>query len=133
MWIRDEGLWQQTRSEIAGDGALGDAFIAFVLDWCERAQEVMVSSRTFQREDGTWEDEENPAAALRVSLPAAEFHSGSESVSLSILAQALVVILANWGPGPDVFANLTSIESKVVGDMLAIKYQELQRQAAAAT
>jgi len=133
MLIRDDAMWAQTKAELSSDGELGLAFIAFVVDWCETAEHAIETSQEFLQQDGTWSGEIDPAQALRDALPACEFRVGEGGVSLSILAQALVVIMGSWEHGPKVFVNLTVIESKIVGDMLAIKYQELMAAADAAS
>lgn len=129
MLIRDEALWTQAKAELSGDGVVGEAFLAFVIDWVDRAEKVMEGSREFLQQDGTWAGEASPAQALRDSLPAAEYAAGSDGVSLSYIAQGLVIILANWAHAEELWAGLSSIESKIVADMLAIKYQELEASA----
>lgn len=133
MLIRDDAMWAQTKAELSSDGELGLAFIAFVVDWCETAEHAIETSQEFLQQDGTWSGEIDPAQALRDALPAVEFRAGEGGVSLSILAQGMVAIMGVWQYGPEVFKNLTVIESKIVGDMLAIKYQELMAAAEVAS
>lgn len=112
--VRDNDLWQKTRSDLLGnDGELGKAFLAFVIDWCETAEHAMTQVDSLQA-----------AEALRGALPAVEYRHGT--VSLSVLAQALVVILANWSHASELHRQLTVIEMRVLTDMLALKQQELE-------
>jgi hypothetical protein len=133
MQIRDQALWAQAKAELSGDGAVGEAFLAFVIDWVDRAEKVIMErNREFLCQDGTWVGQTSPAQALRDSLPAADrAAAGDSGVSLSYVAQGLVIILANWTEAEGLWKGLTTIESKVVSDMIAIKYFELQASAEA--
>ena len=126
--VRDEALWLQARMELATDGEQGKAMEEFVTDWCTRAEDSLENSREFLQPDGSWSGEENPAMALRAALPATEMRCGS--LSFSSLIQALVIVLAVWEHGPEVFDYLTIFEKRAVLEMTAIKQAELTTQAA---
>lgn len=116
MYVADEGLWQQQRAELQADQISRD-FLEFIETWVTQAEklhsEYMVGG---------------VAAALRNALEHAEAEHGR--ISIHFLGQMLVVILTHWIHGEELAHQLNPIELRLAQDMLALKYAELQRQAA---
>lgn len=123
MKVRDESIWLAARMDLAADGEPGRAMESFVIDWCERAEHALVAGREFQNDDGSWIGID-PAAALRDALPAAEARSGQ--LSFSSLVQALLIVLAVWEHGAEMFDYLTIMEKRAVLEMTAIKQADLE-------
>ena len=67
-----------------------------------------------------------PVTALRHALDHADQEHGR--VSIHFLGQMLVVIATHWEHGEDLTAGLSSIELRLVQDMLALKCAELEKQ-----
>lgn len=114
MKVRDEDLWEQQRAELRED-EVGKDFLTFVESWVDRAEVLM------------GEDSVSAAKALRASLLDTDTECGR--VSVHFLGQMLVVIATHWNHGEDVIRSLTSIELRLVQDMLALKFSELEKQA----
>ena len=115
MQTQDEDLWQTQQAELMED-EIGKAFLTFVLDWTETAEQAMEV-----------DDELSPSSALRASLAVAEERHGR--ISASFLGQMLVVIISHWMFGHQVAADFTPIERRLMEDMLILKLRELQQSA----
>ena len=114
MRVADENLWNQQRTELSEDQT-GKDFLAFVERWVDLAEELM---------DGESLD---PAPAVRQALHQADQELGR--VSIHFLGQMLVVIATHWEHGQRMIEALTSIELRLVQDMLALKFAELRIEA----
>lgn len=115
MKARDEELWQQQRQELQAE-EVGQDFLAFVECWVDQAEKLLE------------QDIGSPAQAVRHALSHADSTHGR--VSVHFLGQMLVVIGTHWQHGEEVIGGLTPIELRLVQDMLALKFAELERQAA---
>lgn len=114
MMVCDEDLWNQQRNELLDD-QVGKDFLTFVEDWAGLAEELMVKEPVA------------PAEALRQTLHQADQELGR--ISVHFLGQMLVVIATHWEHGQEMIEGLTSIELRLVQDMLALKFAELKLQA----
>ena len=104
MKVRDRSLWLAQLAEIAQSeqADIGNFFIAYVEDWCDRAERLLKG-----------EDPHTPLTALRSTLPAVLADKGFPSPTM--MAQLLLVITANWDPdGSDLFEALNEVESAMV-------------------
>lgn len=126
MKVRDEGLWQLTKSQLLTDGMAGVEMIGFVEDWATAAEGLLAQTEEFQQEDGSWSGPD-PAQALRVALPGYETRYGV--INTSALAQGLIILLANWAHGDQIYRGLTCFERKLVDDVLSLKQLELAKAA----
>lgn len=114
MKVRDASLWAQQQAELQSDPT-GQDFLSFIETWTTRADNLCE------------EDIGGPATALRYSLEQTEKIHGR--VSAHFLGQMLVVIATHWEHGEEMAESLTPIELRLVQDMLALKFAELQEQA----
>lgn len=89
--------------------------MAFVEAWVERAEKLLD------------EDIGAPITALRHALNYADEVHGR--VSSTYVGQMLVVIATHWEHGQEMAGGLSSIELRLVQDMLALKFAELQAEA----
>ena len=114
MRVTDEDLWNQQRTELSEDQT-GKDFLSFVEKWVGLAENLMT------------EKSEAPASALRQTLGQADQECGR--VSIHFLGQMLVVIATHWEHGQEMIRSLTPIELRLVQDMLALKFAELEKKA----
>ena len=114
MRVSDENLWNQQRTELSEDQT-GKDFLAFVERWVDSAEKLVE------------EESVPPAVALRETLHEADQELGR--VSIHFLGQMLVVIATHWALGQEMIETLTPIELRLVQDMLALKFVELEKQA----
>lgn len=112
----DEDIWQAQCAELRED-EVGTEFLAFVTDWVDTAERGMDLNPDL-----------SPTAALRGTLPQVEGRFGR--ISATFLGQMLVVIISHWTHGPMVSAELTSIERRLMEDMLLLKLNDLRESAA---
>lgn len=115
MKSADEELWREQRLELQSEQVSRD-FLEFIECWVDRAEELLDNGM------------DSPAEALRQALRHADETLGR--VSVHFLGQMLVVIGTHWKHGDQMMTGLSSIELRLVQDMLALKFAELQRQAA---
>lgn len=111
----DEELWQEQCHELQAEQVSRD-FLEFIECWVTRAEELLDNGM------------DSPAEALRQSLKHADETLGR--VSIHFLGQMLVVIGTHWKYSEEMMSGLNAIELRLVQDMLALKFAELQRQAA---
>lgn len=116
MKVHDEALWAQQKAELQAD-ATGRDFLKFIETWTARAEELHGEGI------GSW------ITALRHGLDRADQVHGR--VSAHFLGQMLVVIATHWEHGEEAAADFSSIELRLVQDMLALKFAELQETAEA--
>ena len=115
MKVRDEALWQQQRAELQED-QIGKDFLSFIETWVELADTLIKENTSIA-----------PISALRTTLCDADKEHGR--VTSMFLGQMLVVIATHWEHGERAIEELTSIELRLVQDMLALKFSELEKQA----
>lgn len=113
MKVRDQPLWAQQCAELASDETSQD-FLDFIVTWVDQAEKLL------------GEDIGGPATALRHALDHADQTHGR--VSVHFLGQMLVVIATHWEHGQEMAESLNPIELRLVQDMLALKYVELQQE-----
>lgn len=114
MIARDSELWEQQRAELQADATSRD-FLEFIETWTAQADKLHA------------EEIGSPATALRHALQHAEQVHGR--ISAHFLGQMLVVIATHWNLGEEMAEGLTPIEMRLVQDMLALKFAEMQEQA----
>jgi hypothetical protein len=114
MRVSDENLWNQQRTELSEDQT-GKDFLGFVEYWVDLAEDLMAEGSLV------------PSSALRQTLHQADQALGR--VSIHFLGQMLVVIATHWEHGQEMIETLTPIELRLVQDMLALKFVELEKQA----
>ncbi len=112
MTPADEDIWQGQCAELSED-AVGKEFLAFITDWMDTAERAM------DMDGGI-----SPSSALRGCLPDTENRFGR--ISATFLGQMLVVIISHWVHGAQVSNELTSIERRLMEDMLILKIRELR-------
>lgn len=114
MKVRDEALWAQQCQELQAD-QIGEEFLAFVQTWVDQADKLLA------------ENIGSPITALRYALDYADEVHGR--VSSTYVGQMLVVIATHWEHGEEMASGMSSIELRLVQDMLALKFAELQAEA----
>jgi hypothetical protein len=114
MKVRDENLWNQQRTELSQDQT-GKDFLGFIERWVGMAEDLMAEGSLV------------PTSAIRQTLHQADQELGR--VSVNFLGQMLVVIATHWEHGQEMIESLTPIELRLVQDMLALKFVELEKQA----
>ena len=115
MKTLDNDLWHQQAAELTED-AVGREFLDFLTDWVDTAEQALVS-----------DDSISPSTALRGALPVVEERFGR--ISASFIGQMLVVIISHWVHGHQVSSEFTSIERRLMEDMLILKLRELNESA----
>lgn len=116
MKTPDESLWEHQRSELRSDET-GRAFLEFVEDWVETAEYAMNQDSDLA-----------PENAIRAALAPVEQRQGR--IAASYVGQMLIVIASHWVYGTEMSERLTSIERRLMEDMLVMKLAELEKAAA---
>jgi len=112
--VRDAEVWSRRQAELQEDQT-GRDFLDFIETWTARAEKLYA------------EDIGSAATAIRQSLDHADQVHGR--VSAHYLGQMLVVIATHWEHGEEMAESLSSIEMRLVQDMLALKCAELDQTA----
>lgn len=115
MQTLDSDLWTQQAMELKED-PVGKEFLDFLLEWVDLAEAAIEA-----------DDQISPSTALRACLIVAEEEFGR--ISASYIGQMLVVIISHWIHGHQLAAEFTSIERRLMEDMLILKLRELQESA----
>lgn len=118
MRVADEAFWVQQKNELTADDT-GQAFLNFLEDWLTTAERAMDLSPDLPAQD-----------AFRNSLNAVEQRQGR--IACSYVGQMVVVAISHWVYGPDLADNLTSIERRLMEDVVLLKLSDLESQAAEA-
>ena len=119
MKVQDESLYQLQVEDLLNEttGA-GKQFLKFFEFWVDSSEDVLLNH-----------PDKTPLAALRVSLPMVETRLGE--VTLPALGSLLTLAIAHWARGDEVVAELSSIEMKLVTEVMALKLAEWQDSAQA--
>lgn len=121
MRIKDESQWQLQRAEFAKDfDPRAEPFRKFVEGWAEAAELDYGASGI------------SPMQSLNATLRQAETDTGGRW-PVSYLGMALVLLSTHWelaGTPEDFMKDMTTIEQSLYLDILAIRMEELQTQAA---
>lgn len=115
MQTLDSDLWLHQAAELQ-ENDIGKEFLSFLTDWLDTTEAAMEA-----------DDSLSPSAALRACLLVTEERFGR--ISASYIGQMLVVIITHWVHGHQVAAEFTSIERRLMEDMLILKLRELQESA----
>jgi hypothetical protein len=118
MQVQDNPRWLGQQAEIIQDmdsdatpdylTGQGQFFINFITDWCDTAEEAMHYLGSVL----------TPVEALRAALEPIELRRGT--LSGNWMAQMLLVIVAHWEHGPQVYADMTPFERRFVDNMAAL-------------
>lgn len=114
MRVCDQALWNLQCRELETN-QIGRDFLSFLQTWVDQAEKL------HDEEIGSW------TTALRHALDHADIVHGR--VSAHFMGQMLVVIATHWEHGQEAVESMSSIELRLVQDMLALKVAELQQQA----
>ena len=116
MIVKDDEQWRQQSADLLNDGDQGERFLAFLLDWCDRAESAMET------------DDLDAADAMRFSLLLTENIHGRQTIGM--VGQLLAVAVMHWTHADALTEGLTEIELRLVQDIVAVKIGQLQSQAA---
>lgn len=112
MQTQDDDLWHHQVAELMED-EVGQEFLTFITDWLDTAEAAMDA-----------DDQLSPSAAVRASLAVVEERMGR--ISANFLGQMLVVMISHWIHGHQLSAEFSSIERRLMEDMLILKLKELE-------
>ena len=119
MKAQDEDLWElQVQDLLAEESGAGKEFLKFFEWWLDSSEDVLLNY-----------PDKTPLEALRLTLPQAETRFGE--VTLHVLGSLLTLVVAHWKRGDEVAAELSSLELKLVSEVLALKMEEWQDSAQA--
>lgn len=122
MKVKDAQAWATQLSEFEAD-ELSRKFRDFLLFWADATEKLLVEEP--QSFDGVLVG--GHSSALSKGLEVAEQTMGFLSVEW--IAQMLVVLVAHWTHGEQLWNELTHIEKRLVEQATAMKLAELQRAA----
>ena len=103
---------------LAEESGAGKEFLKFFEWWLDSSEDVLLNY-----------PDKTPLEALRLTLPQAETRFGE--VTLHVLGSLLTLAVAHWKRGDEVAAELSSLELKLLTEVLALKLEEWQDSAQA--
>ena len=117
MKSADEDLWERQVEDLLAH-EIGEEFLKFFEWWVDSSEDVLLNY-----------PEKTPLEALRLTLPQAEIRFGE--ITAPMLGNMLTLVVAHWKRGDEVAAELSSLELKLVTEVLALKLEEWQDSAQA--
>ena len=113
MRVKSESSWQERRSALVADGEIGMAFLTFLEDWANAAEQLQEHVVI------------DPVDALRDELISVEDRHGR--CSIHFLGQMLAVLLVHWDY--DLIDSFTVIERRLIEDAILVKIANMQEKA----
>ena len=113
----DSDLWERQVEDLLAH-EIGEEFLKFFEWWVDSSEDVLLNY-----------PEKTPLEALRLTLPQAEIRFGE--ITAPMLGNMLTLVVAHWKRGDEVAAELSSLELKLVTEVLALKLEEWQDSAQA--